>query len=138
MTDVKDWRGKPIEVGCVIVYATTASSSIYMNEAIVAEIDFVQETRYRFNDDPVTKQRVRTPYLVERPFLRVRKTIEHSYGTNSNADQRKLQKLTRVDRVTVVAAPDWEKCNFMGCTADSNHTDINNPDRWPAHSFERD
>lgn len=132
MTDVFDWRGKVIEVGAVIVYATTASSSIYMNEAIVAKIEFVPQTRYirtAGNSSQIT---------VQNPVLYVRKTIEHAYSTNTKKDQSKLQKLTRVDRVTVVE-PRWSKrCNFLGCTADLGHGDPRNLDYWPAHSFERE
>lgn len=134
-----DWRKNPIEVGSVIVYATTASSSIYMNEAIVAKVEFVPETRYNYAIDPADPtKRIRTPYTVDKPVLYVRKTVEHGYGTNTKMDQGKLQKLTRVDRVTVVEKPDYDKCNWEGCTAVKNHDDPNNIDCYPAHSWERD
>lgn len=138
MTDVLDWRGKKIEVGALIVYATTASSSIYMNEAIVAKIEFVPQTRYNYSIDPGTNKRIQQPYTVQNPVLYVRKTIKHIYSTNTKKDQSKLQKLTRVDRVTVVEPRNAEKCNELGCTADLGHGDPRNLDYWPAHSFERE
>lgn len=134
---VEDWRGTPIEVGALIVYATTASSSITMNEAIVARIESVPETRYNYVIDPVTNKRQQIPYTVYNPVLYVRKTIEHSYGSNSKQDHSKLQKLTRVDRVTVVKRPDPANCNFEGCTENLGHDDPGDGNYWPAHSFER-
>jgi len=134
-----DWRNNPIEIGAVIVYATTASSSVYMNEAIVAKIEFVQETRYNHTKDPSDPSKwIRTPYTYDKPVLFVRKTIEHGYGTNSKKDQSKLQKLTRVDRVTVVENPDPDKCNWQGCTVAKNHDDPLSLDYYPAHSWERE
>lgn len=137
---VNDWRKMPIHVGSVIVYATTASSSVTMNEAIVAKIEFVPETRYNYHPiDPVTNKRPSpTPYTVDVPVLYVRKTVEHAHRTvNTKANQAKLQKLTRVDRVTVVEHPDPNKCNFEGCTAEEGHDDALTDYYWPAHSFER-
>lgn len=140
MTILTDWRQQPIAVGAVIVYPTTASSSITMNEAVVGEIYFDPQTRYHWGDaDPITKQRARTSYIEQVPRLRVRKTIEHLYGANNNtADATKLMKIERVDRVTVVVPRDEERCNHLGCTADLDHDDPTNPYCWPAHSWERD
>jgi hypothetical protein len=41
-TTLKDFRGTPITVGCRILYPCRASSSVWMNEAEVKEIETVK------------------------------------------------------------------------------------------------
>lgn len=49
MSDViKDWRGTPIEVGDVILYAVKHSTSVEVNEAIVKEV--VMKPEYSWSD----------------------------------------------------------------------------------------
>jgi len=38
VSEIKDWRGTPIEVGDVILYAVKHSTSVEVNEAIVKEV----------------------------------------------------------------------------------------------------
>jgi hypothetical protein len=40
MKEIKDWRGTPIEVGDVILYAVKHSTSVEVNEAIVSEVGY--------------------------------------------------------------------------------------------------
>lgn len=82
---MKDWRGVEIEVGSIVVYPVMASSSVTMNEAIVTEIG-MQET-----------------WRGAEPVLIVQKTIEHTWRHIGNSECSKAVKLTRVDRVTVIA-----------------------------------
>lgn len=85
MDELKDWRGKPIEVGTRIVYPGRRGSLIWMTEAEVVEIG---EEIPGYSSVPV-------------PFLKVKRLRMATYGGALVVGQ-KLVKLTEVDRVTVV------------------------------------
>lgn len=42
MEKLTDWRGTPVDVGDIVVYASRQSSSIWMNEGEVVSIDWVE------------------------------------------------------------------------------------------------
>ena len=83
--ELRDWRGKPIEVGTRIVYPGRRSSSIWVTEAEVVEIG---EEIPGYSSVPV-------------PFLKARQ-IRATSRWRVDQDAPKLVKLTELDRVTVV------------------------------------
>lgn len=83
--ELKDWRGTPITAGCTIVYPGRASSSMWMNEGTVKEINVKLVSRW--NGDP---ERVTT--------LTVVRTRTTGYG----AIKSQPYTIDSVDRVTVV------------------------------------
>ena len=93
MAEHTDWRGTPIRVGDIIVYPTSASSSVTMHEARVAEIEEI-----------ITQKRLPTGEWSDfpQPILWVEHLREHTWAATRTETRERLTKLTRVDRVTVM------------------------------------
>lgn len=85
---MKDWRGVEIQIGDTVVYPTTQSSSLTMNEAIVDEVTE--------GPDKDWKGRLL-------PVVWVIRQHEHYWNPNNTKVKPKRVKLTRPDRITVVA-----------------------------------
>lgn len=86
-----DWRGQEISVGDTIVYPGRASSSLWMNEATVLEINVVEDERWNWQ----TKEK----YIVLRTELKVQCTN----GSGYHKGNEKPSTITAVERVTKVA-----------------------------------
>lgn len=92
MSEIKDWRGTPIEVGDVILYAVKHSTSVEVNEAIVKEVK-MEELSYSTRKHPVVVCEWQTSSYSYRP----------DGTTFSSGRQIKVVKLTNFEGITVVA-----------------------------------
>lgn len=93
MTAIKDWRGTPIEVGDVIIYAVKHSTWVEVNEAIVKSACMEPKT-YGNDTEPVVRCEWQNSSYSYRPDSKNRfdpgRMIKHV-------------KLTNFEGITVVA-----------------------------------
>lgn len=78
-----DWRGTEIKAGSIVVYPSRQSSSMWVNEGVVIDVDEVDERGRRCLKG------------------HVRKTREHSYGSTKETPDAKITS-PDFSRVTVV------------------------------------
>lgn len=92
MTAIKDWRGTPIEVGDVILYAVKHSTWVEVNEAIVKSVG-EEESEWHTKPIPVVRCEWQTSSYSYRPG-----------GTRFSSERMiKNVKLTNFEGLTVVA-----------------------------------
>lgn len=89
MTELKDWRGTPIEVGSTIVYPGHRGSAYWVTEAEVTDIQWEPHKWRTFESSP--------KLTVER------KLESYGYGVNGKGNPVAGKSIiTAVGRVTVV------------------------------------
>jgi hypothetical protein len=84
MSEHTDWRGTPIEIGCIVVYPGRASSSVWINEGVV--VGFGERDAYY--GDPI-------------PTAIIQRTATTGYNRGPFKNKSKVD----IDHLTVLARP---------------------------------